>query len=279
MDDYNKRKLDYYEKRNEYMKSALYNNTVRNKKGFIFKNFEITKREILASISIIAIMILIGILISNKISENQMDKNEIYNKAVKIESTDLFKYGMETNVGNAFVYGKLEPVDTVTYPEIGGNYMYVEKVKEKYTMHTRTETHTTGSGKNRHTYTTTKTYWTWDRVDSEDIQCKEILFCGVKFKSNKINLPSPDYIDTIKESSHIRYKYYGTCTKFKGTIFTMLKNNTITDNTNFYNGNSIDETIEKLESKYGEIIFWICWIIFIIIVVFGFYYLDNKWLE
>ena len=47
-------------------------------------NFEITKREILASISIIAVMILIGILISNKISENQMDKNEIYNKAVVI---------------------------------------------------------------------------------------------------------------------------------------------------------------------------------------------------
>ena len=54
--------------------------------GFDFGDFEITKREILASISIIAIMILFGILISSKISEYQMDKNEIYNKAVKIES-------------------------------------------------------------------------------------------------------------------------------------------------------------------------------------------------
>ena len=99
------------------------------RKGFDFGDFEITKREIIASISIIAVMILIGVLISEKISEHQMDKNEVYNKAVKIESTDLFQYSMDTNVGNAFVYGDLKAVDTVTYPEIGGEYMYVEKVK------------------------------------------------------------------------------------------------------------------------------------------------------
>ena len=42
-------------------------------------DIEITKREVLASISIIAILLLIGVLISSKISEHQMDKNEIYN--------------------------------------------------------------------------------------------------------------------------------------------------------------------------------------------------------
>lgn len=78
------------------------------RKGFDFGDFEITKREILASISIIAVMILFGILISSKISEHQMDKNEIYNKAVKIESQEMFQYGIDTNVGNAFVYGDLK---------------------------------------------------------------------------------------------------------------------------------------------------------------------------
>ena len=94
--------------------------TYRHSRGFDLGNIEITKREILASISIIAVMILIGVLISTKISEHQMDQNEIYNKAVKIESQDLFQYGMDTNIGNAFVYGELKAVDTVTYPEIGG---------------------------------------------------------------------------------------------------------------------------------------------------------------
>lgn len=249
------------------------------RKGFDFGDFEITKREILASISIIAVMILFGILISSKISECQMDKNEIYNKAVKIESQEMFQYGMDTNVGNAFVYGDLKAVDTVTYSEIGGEYMYVEKIKEQYTMHTRQVAHTrTVNGKSQ-TYYTTETYWTWDKVGSEDIKCKEILFCGVIFTSNKIDLPGTDYIDTIKESSHVRYKYYGVDTEYKGTIFTDLRDKTISDNTSFYNNLTIDETIERLESDFPIIIFWIFWVILIGGMVFGFYYLDNRWLD
>ena len=249
------------------------------KSGFDFGDFEITKREILASVSIIAVMFLIGVLISGKISEYQMDKNEVYNKAVKIESTDLFQYGMDTNIGNAFVYGDLKAVDTVTYPEIGGEYMYVEKVKERYTKHTRQVAHTkTVNGKTR-TYYTTETYWTWDRVGSEDIKCKEISFCGITFKSSKFDIPDTDYINTIQESSHIRYKYYGTGTKFTGTIFTDLRDKTISDNTNFYNDMSINDTVDRLESGGGEIIFWVLWVILIVVCVFGFYYLDNKWLE
>jgi hypothetical protein len=250
-----------------------------DRKGFDFGDFEITKREILVSISIIAVMTLFGILISSKISEHQMDKYEIYNKAVKIESQEMFQYGMDTNVGNAFVYGDLKAVDTVTYPEIGGEYMYVEKVKEQYTMHTRQVAHTrTVNGKSQ-TYYTTETYWTWDRVGSEDIKCKEISFCGVNFTSNKIDLPGTDYIDTINESSHVRYKYYGIGTEYKGTIFTDLRNKTISDNTSFYNNLTINKTIERLESDFPIIIFWIFWVILIGGMVFGFYYLDNSWLD
>lgn len=62
------------------------------------RNFEITKREVLASISIIAVMILVGILISAKITERQMDRNEVYNKAVKIDNQEMFSYGMRTNL-------------------------------------------------------------------------------------------------------------------------------------------------------------------------------------
>ena len=82
--------------------------------------FTITKREVIASISIIAVMLLIGFFISDKIYENQLDANEKYNKAAKIKTQETFEYGMRTNIGNAFVYGNLEAIDTVTYPEIGG---------------------------------------------------------------------------------------------------------------------------------------------------------------
>lgn len=244
--------------------------------GFKFESFEITKREILASVSIVAVMILIGVMISFKISEHQADQNEIYNKAVKIESQELFRYGMDTNIGNAFVYGELKAIDPVTYPEIGGKYMRVEKIKEKYTKHTRTVTYTTGTV----THTKKETYWTWDEVDRESIQCKKISFCGVKFKSNKITFPSSKYIETIKESKHIRYKYYGASEQHVGTIFADLRNKTIPDKTYFYKDKDIEKTVNYLES--GNILlifFWFVWIILIIIVVFIFYYADNDWLE
>ena len=238
--------------------------------------FEIKKREVLASVSIVAIMLLIGVLIAGKISTYQMDKNEMYNKAVKIETKEMFQYGMDTNVGNAFVYGDLKAVDTVTYPEIGGEYMYVEKVKERYTMHTRTVTHTDGKG---HSYTTTETYWTWDKVGSEDIKCKEISFCGVNFASNKIDLPYTDYIDTIKESSHVRYKYYAVGTEYKGTLFTDLREKTISENSKFYNSLTIEKTLAYLESGIALWVFWLLWFILIGIVVFTFCALENKWLD
>lgn len=248
---------------------------MKTDRGWDFGNFEITKREIIASISIIAVMFLIGVLISSKISDWQINQNDKYNKAVKIQSADLFQYGMETNVGNAFVYGELKAVDTVTYPEIGGKYIYVKKVKEKYTRHTRRVAHKSG----KRTYYTTETYWTWDYVGKESKKAKKINFCGIDFKSNKIVLPDDEYIDTVKESSRIRYKYYGVGTKYKGTIFTALKDKTISDKSVFYNNRDISETVKHLESDMPLILFRIGWILLTGLVVFGFYYLDNNWLE
>lgn len=248
---------------------------MKTDRGWDFGNFEITKREIVASISIIAVMFLIGVLISSKISDWQINQNDKYNKAAKIQSTDLFQYGMETNVGNAFVYGELKAVDTVTYPEIGDKYIYVKKVKEKYTRHTRRVAHKSG----KRTYYTTETYWTWDYVGKEGKKAKKINFCGIDFKSNKIVLPDDEYIDTVKESSRIRYKYYGVGTKYKGTIFTALKDKTISDKSVFYNNRDISETVKHLESDMPLILFRIGWILLTGLVVFGFYYLDNNWLE
>lgn len=248
-------------------------------RGFDFGDFEITKREILASISIVAIMLLIGVIIAGKISDRELDQNEKYNKAIKIESQELFEYGMRTNVGNAFVYGDLEAVDTVTYPELNSVYMYVEKVKERYTKHTRQVAHTRTINGKTQTYYTTETYWTWDRVGSEEQTCKEISFLGHIFASDKIDLPGTEYIDTIKESSHVRYKYYGVGLKFTGTIFADLKEGTIPNNTPFYENKSIEETVDYLESGSMLVIFWIFWIILIGLCVYGFYYIDNEWLE
>lgn len=245
--------------------------------GWDFGDFEITKRELLASVSIIAIMLLIGVLISEKISEAQLDANEKYNKAIKIDTLDLFEYGMRTNIGNAFVYGDLEAVDTVSYPDIDGSYMYIEKIKEEYTKHTRTVSDYDDDGNRIGEHT--EVYWTWDIVNRESLKCKEVSFLGHVFTSDKIDIPGDHYIDTIKESSKIRYKYYGVDTSFVGTIFTDLRFDTITDNTPFYVNMTIEQTIKHLETGSYVIFFWIFWIILTGFCVYGFYYADNNWLE
>ena len=109
--------------------------------------------------------------------------------------------------------------------------------------------------------------------------CKEVSYLKHIFSSKKIQLPDDDYIDTLKESSHVRFKYYGVGLKYTGTIFTELKNKTIKNNSPFYENMTIDETVDHLESDFALWLFWIFWIILIGACVYGFYYLDNEWLE
>lgn len=219
---------------------------------------EITKREIITSISIIALMLIFGFVLSGNISEKIMDSNEKYNKAITIEDEELFKYGMSTSVGNAFIYGDLKVIDPVTYPEIGGEYSYIEKVKEEYTMHTRTVTYTDSKG---NTKTKTETYWTWDVVKRESIKSQRVTFLGVEFDYSKFIELSDSYITTIKESSDIRYKYYGSPTKATGTIFTSLQDNDTGNNIKIYEDMNIEQTYEYLQDGFGLLfLFWLTWI-------------------
>lgn len=244
---------------------------------FELDDFIITKREILVSICVICIMLAIGFMFHNSIQNDIVDNNEKYNKALKIKDKDLFEYGMRTNVGNAFVYGDLVAVDPVTYPEINGQYMYIKKVKEKYTRHTRRVCEKKG----KQTVCRTEVYYTWDTVDSEYLKSKKVKFLGIQFNITKFDIPDLEYIKMIKESSHIRYKYYGVDTNYKGTIFTDLRNGSISDKNDFYKGYDIQKTYDVfIRNGISESIsFWFLWLILTGGLVYGFYYLENNWLE
>ena len=247
---------------------------------------EITKREIIASIAIIAVMLTIGFIISGKIIEHQIEKNDEYQKAVHIEDKELFEYSMRTNVGNAFVYGDIKPVDTVTYEEIGGEYLYVEKNEERYERHEKWVTEKDSKGKE---HKKKKVWYEWEIENRESKRVKEIEFLGVKFDYGKINLPGKEYIDTISggkvyswksgERVKVRFKYYGVTTEHTGTIYTHLSDKTISDDSPFYEDFTIDEALDKCTSGTGNVIFWILWIVLIFCCVYGFYYAENRWLE
>lgn len=67
-------------------------------------------------------------------------------------------------------------------------------------------------------------------------------------------------------------------TEYIGTIYTNIDNHTI-NHTSFTNNATIEDTIERYESGWQKIVFWIFWIVLIVGAVYGFYYLENKWLD
>ena len=84
---------------------------------------KITKREVIFSIALICVMFIVGIVLSDKINDDLMEQYQKYNTALQInDDPELFRYGMRTNVGNAFVHGDLAAVDPVSYPEVDGLY-------------------------------------------------------------------------------------------------------------------------------------------------------------
>ncbi|RHT20988.1 hypothetical protein [Clostridium sp. AM33-3] len=236
---------------------------------------EITKREIGASVTIVAVMMIIGFLVAGRIEAWQIKKNAEYYTALQITSPEQFQYGMDTSVGNAFVYGVLRAVDPVTYPEIGGAYLYAEKEEEHYNRHTRTVTETDSQGK---THTRTEVYWTWDYYDSWNIYSQRINFLDVEMDYRKITRPSAQYIDTIQTSAHVRFNYYGAPAECEGTIYTDLRDGTISDNTQMLVNTGIEDAVKEKTRSYTWM-FWILWMILTGAAVYGFCYLDNDWLN
>jgi len=240
---------------------------------------EITKREVLVSLVIVSVLLIVGFLIGGKINEHHMEKVQEYNTALQIDNNrDLFEYGMKTNVGRAFVYGTLQALDPVSYDEVDGEYSSIKKVKERYTRHTRTVTKTRTVDGKTETYTEEEVYYSWDYVSHEETHATKISFIDVEFPYGTINFPERKHIKTKQVSSTIRYVYSGAPVKCEGTIYAILKNNTISDvSMNHYC--NIEDTLESYNQNFAVVVFWILWIFLLIVSVIGFLYLDNYWLD
>ena len=235
---------------------------------------EITKREILASITIIGVMAILGILIDSKMNEAADEKSYTYNNSLQIkQDKELFQYGMKTSVGNALVYGKLTYVDGVSYDDVKGKYMYIKRVKEQYTAHTRV----VKSGKTSRT----ETHYTWDEVDSELKASNQIQFCGVKFKRSELDPYRYIHlrqITIVKARSDVRYVYYGYVGSV-GTLFCNLKSNKL-NNITYYESDTIEETLDAAEPKTSlSVLFWIIWSLVIVLLVYKFCEFENRWLD
>ena len=196
-----------------------------------------------------------------------------------MNTTRFWGTRLQTNVGYAFVYGELKALDPVSYLEVSGEYSYIKKEEQEYRKHYRyVDVEYKDSNGEKHTRRELEEYWTWDTIRTERKTATKISFLDIEFAYKQIPFPPSHLIKIVNTGYHKRNIYYGTETDFQGTIFTSLKENTIND-TRFYNNQTIVETIERLETGSEIVIFWIFWILLIIGVVIGFYYLENEWLD
>lgn len=248
---------------------------------------EIKKREVLFSIVIICLMVVIGNALSDFIFQGLILRAEEFSTSTIITDKDQFSYAMSTDFGSSLVYGDVTTTSPVTYDEIGEKYIYIEKVKQHYTMHTKTVTKKVGKKK----ITETKTYYTWDRVSSDNKMSETIMFLGVEFNSDILKLPTHrldlDSIDVdnrgnyIYETSKDRYYYIVTDLKLTGTVKADLKNNTMNISSSFYNNQTPEQVKEMVKNdvSFAITLFWVIWIVLIVAVLIGFFYLENRWLD
>ena len=250
-------------------------------------DIKITKREILFSVVIVIVLLCVGFLISNNIDSALLDSFQDYDNALKIDNDkDMFEYGMRTSVGKAFIYGEVKAIDTVSYPDIDGDYSFIRKDTERYTKHYRTVTKTRKNSKGEtERYTEEEEYYTWDLIRSESTHSSKVAFLEVEFNYDTIPHIPDKYIDTLYKGSSwfhwegdLRDVYHGSPISGDGTAYAELTDGTMkVSDFNYYS--SIDETIKMKESKWQLVVFWIFWVLLIIGAVIGFYFIDNRWLE
>lgn len=119
----------------------------------------------------------------------------------------------------------------------------------------------------------------YDTVGNDSKHTQSITFLGESFSYDRFDFSS-HHIDTVSAGYHLRHVYYGVSSKMKGTIFTKLKDGTISENSKF-NERALKDTVDSYMTDINtiNIIFWIVWFIVTALIIFAFYYIDNRWLE
>lgn len=247
----------------------------------IIGNTEITKREILFSVTIIALFIGIGVWLSNPIVASATKDALETVSAVKVSDAEKFGYIKRTNVGRFYAEGTLIANDTIRLEEIPGGYSFIEKVKEEYRTHTQVYTTTDGKG---HTTTHTRTYKSWDVMHRDKYETKDYTFLGERFTKGDIGYRPLSQRDTVIYNrkfwgNDIRYVYYTVPVDIDGVLSGMADNKTFTK-LNFSQGGTI-KGIEKSAEGWihtAPILFWVLWSLLTAAVVVLFYICENKWL-
>lgn len=257
-----------------------------NRNLFTIWDADVTPREIGVSIIILFLMLSIGWLITNKIREFNRDKFIRIDTALKITDKDMYNHAVNTKVGDIIAYGKMTAKTPVKNEKINGEYLYLKIKEEHYVMKTRTVTYSCNCNSKGQckTCTKTETYWEWDTYNTEEFNSDRLLFFDNEYDYNLFYDYPINYITTIKTSSHVRFKYYGAPKEFDTTFIANTSSGSIKSFDNklikLYPNMDIKKTIEanEINITIGVILFWLVWICVICGLLYGYVYLENKYL-
>ena len=243
--------------------------------------WDLTLRELIFSILILGVLFAIGFFASGAIEKHVNDSNLRYNQAVALQSDDEFKHALSTDVGYVFANGTLAADKPVKNEHLDGEWLCVDVKHQRYQMHTRRVAYTVTDSKGRtHTKYRTETYWSWDTVGRSSDHSPTVTYCGVQFDYGKFNYGyMPEETSKHSTGYHKRDVVTVVPKTFNATLFGEAKSNDLVGQNILLVPMSMEEYREDLTNSHAVMIFWILWSVFSVIVLFGFYVIENNWLE
>lgn len=192
------------------------------------------------------------------------DKSYSLLKATHLDSEETFQYCISTGFGSVLAYGDLISNEPITNNHIDSPCMYIEKVTERYTKHTK------GSGEEK------EVYYSWDVVDKEIDNTHTFNFLGTTFDFNSVDIQS---IPTHKTrnysySKDIRYYYEYVLSNATGSLYTTLTTEGVSSGSTFFNKYTPKEVVSNVENsiEWSYDAFYVVWILFTILLIFGVIY-------
>jgi len=243
---------------------------------------EITRREILVSLTIIGVMVGLGVWVSSPIISAATEEYLETVSSVVVDTDDEFDYIRRTEVGRFIADGTLVADDPVSLPDIPGTYSYIKKVKEEYREHVETYT-TTDSDGNVHTHT--RITHSWDAVKHWTYKAEKAKFLGQTFNYADVSkyYAKKDTIikaDTKWYQTETRYVYYTAPVSVDGIMTGSAENKEFSD-AKFRKDLTSQEFLDRADTGITgtRVIFWFFWVLITAGVVFGFYAAENNWLN
>ena len=236
-------------------------------------SFKITLREALLSTVIIAILIGLGLLISEKILDHKEKEFSEISASIQINTPSEFDYCKRTDVGKFMAEGYLVAKDSVCIDDISGYYMQIVRKTEKYQCHTRTYTTTDAKG---HVSIHVETYYSWDVVKVYTLEAESLTFLEQEIN---VKIPGTNYHSTKKIDQSTRYVFYITPSHIPGIITGEIENHTIS--ATFKEGTTMNKEVDKAKKRLEDstTTFWILWSILIIGLLGLFFWGEYNWLE